>query len=343
MNAVESELEKTKKETAQIFSGRIKDASAVGYLTEQLFRGSLNGLEINADDPGSFNTWLEQRFKYQLIWLNRDDYAKALVRALWLAPRFAATDFGGARQRDFAQVWTDTARGFLGEIAFQKFLNSKLNVTIRLDVRRGALEKFLPSDIKVEDGSTGQLRESNVKVSIKTTKFNGRWLDIPGAQFDHSDAFLLVKLGISRLHFSAFLKDISFLKDKLFALAKDMGELSNDQAQKLWKETPDFTPIPAYIAGYIEKQGLTTPIHEIICRVRGWKPKRITISGGVGLFSLSNVRQHPEVAEMDPEVPDLPVEVEPIIKSLTEAKHFLAHSGAMKFGAYAWSDLGKRL
>lgn len=342
MDALESKREEAKKEVARIFSGRIKDASAVGKLAEQLFRGALNGQEIDAGDPSSFEEWVKQRFKYQLTWLSRDDYAKALVRALWLAPRFAATDFGGARQRDFAQVWTDTARGFLGEIAFQKFLDSKLNVKIQLDVRRGVLEKFLPSDIKVKDESTGLLRDSKVKVSIKTTKFNGRWLDIPGAQFDHSDAFLLVKLGISRFHFSAFLKDISFLKDKLFALAKDMGELTNDQAQELWKETPDFTPVPAYIAGYIEKQGLTTPIHQIICRARGWKHKRITISGGVGLFSLTNVRQHPKVVQIDPNGAR-PVEVEPIIKSLTEAKHFLANSGALKFGADAWSNLAKRL
>lgn len=342
MSAGKPQLESVKKEIAEIFRSRIRDASAVVELVELLLRGAVSGLEIDADDPSSFSAWLERRFKYQLTWLGRDDYARALVRALWLAPRFAATDFGGARQRDFAQIWTDTARGFLGEIAFQKFLGSRLGVEIALDVRRGALEQFLPSDVKVKDSSTGRFRDSKVKLSIKTTKFNGRWLDVPGAQFDHSDAFLLVKLGISRLHFSAFLKDISFLRDKLFAMAKDIGELTDEQAQELWKETPDFMPIPAYIAGYIEKRGLSMPIHQIICRVRGRKHKRISISGGVGLFSLSTVRRHPRVVQIDPRGA-LRVEVEPIIKSLTEAKHFLAHSGALKFGADAWSRLAERL
>ena len=336
------DLEKVKKEVARILLGNIGDVSAVEEIVKQLFRGAVNGLEIDTDDPHSLETWLEQRFKYQLIWLNRNDYARALVRALWLAPRFAATDFGGARQRDFAQIWTDTARGFLGEIAFQRFLDSKLNIKIELDTKRGALEKFLPSDIRVRDSSTGQLRDSKEKVSIKTTKFNGRWLDLPGAQYEHSDVFLLVKLGISRLHFSAFLKDISFLRDKLFGLAKDLGELSNAEEQKLWEETPDFTPIPAYIAGYVEKRGLSMPIHQILCRLKGRKYIRISISGGVGLFSLSNVRHHPKALEIDPEGV-LRVEIDPIIDSLTESKHFLAHSGALEFGPDAWSRLVKRL
>lgn len=321
----------------------IGDPEVAKELEQQVLQGALSSLEVPelsfSEEP--YETWLEQRFKFQLTWLNRDDYLRALVRALWLAPVFAATDFGGARQRDFAQVWTDTARGFMGEIALQKFLKEKLNTEVALDVRRGELEEFLPSDVKVKDRISGNLRPTRVGLSIKTTKFNGRWLDLPGAQLDHSEAFVLVRIGISRMHFSAFLKEISFLKDKLFAEAKRLGELSDTQAEKLWRETPNFAPIPAYVAGFLEKGELSMPIHQISCSVKGRKNKRITISHGVGLFSLSTVRAHPTVMKIDPSG-DLPIEVEPIIDSLTDSKHFLAHSGALKFGYNAWKNLVDR-
>ncbi|MEM3665682.1 MAG: hypothetical protein QW222_01215 [Candidatus Bathyarchaeia archaeon] len=330
------------KVSGVLFS-EIGDANIAKELEQQLLQGALSGLEIPefslVEEP--YKIWLEQRFKFQLTWLNRDDYVRALVRALWLAPKFAATDFGGARQRDFAQVWTDTARGFLGEIALQKFLKEKLNTEVALDTRRGALEEFLPSDVTVKDQVSGNFRPSKIGLSIKTTKFNGRWLDLPGAQFDHSDVFVLVKIGISRMHFSAFLKDISFLKDKLFAQAKQLGELSDNQAEELWRETPNFTQIPAYVAGFIEKQELSMPIHQISCSVKGRKNRRIAVSHGVGLFSLSTARTHPGIIRIDPSG-TLPIEIEPIIDSLTESKHFLAHSGALKFGCNVWQELVNR-
>ncbi|MEM1590017.1 MAG: hypothetical protein QXV01_07925 [Candidatus Bathyarchaeia archaeon] len=332
-----------KGRVSDILLSEIGDVGIAEELEQQLLQGALSGLEIPEFLPTEkpYEVWLEQRFRFQLIWLDRDDYVRALVRALWLAPKFAATDFGGARQRDFAQVWTDTARGFLGEIALQKFLKEKLNTEVALDVRRGELEEFLPSDIKIKDQTSHGFRPTKIGLSIKTTKFNGRWLDLPGAQFDHSDAFVLVKIGISRMHFSAFLKDISFLRDKLFAVAKHLGELSDNQAEELWKETPNFTSIPAYVAGFIEKRELTMPIHQISCNLKGRKNKRIVISHGVGLFSLSTARTHPDVRKIDPSG-TLPIEVEPIIDSLTEGKHFLAHSGALKFGYDAWKELVSR-
>ena len=66
----------------------------------------MGALEVEGD----FESWLE-RFKYQFLLLDKDDYSRAHVRAFWLAPRFVATDFGGSRQRDMGQVWTDTAKG----------------------------------------------------------------------------------------------------------------------------------------------------------------------------------------------------------------------------------------
>src|SRR5436309_8680712 len=108
------------REIGSFLGAKITDREVVDKLTEEILRGSTNGLELDADDPEESRKWFEDRFKFQLVWLDGDDYSRALVRALWLAPKFASVDFGGARQRDFAQLWADTARGFLGEIALEK-------------------------------------------------------------------------------------------------------------------------------------------------------------------------------------------------------------------------------
>jgi len=49
---------------------------------------------------------------------------------------------------------------------------------------------FLSSDIKSIQKDNESSRPPKKNISIKTTKLNGRWLDIPGAQLSHSDLFM---------------------------------------------------------------------------------------------------------------------------------------------------------
>lgn len=325
-------------EIKRILREKISDEDSVQMLIAHLLRGAKGSLEL--DD--SFEDWIE-RFKYQFQWLDKDDYSRALIRALWLAPRFAATDFGSSRQRDMGQVWTDTARGFLGEIALAKFLRERFSVETRLDTKRGDLAEFLPTDIAEMKLPEEEWRAPRLKISIKSTKFNGRWLDLPGAQFEHSDVFVLVKVGILRQHFLAFLKAISFLKDKLFEKAKSLGELDEDDAKELWDEIPEFEPIPTYIAGFINKSGLNLPIHEINIRMVGKfeRTKRLEVSQGIGVFTPENVRSLPEVQEIDPSG-GRRIVIVPIIDSLT-GQHFFAHSGGLKYGEEEWSRIVEML
>lgn len=319
-------------EIKRILREKISDEDSVQKLEVQLLRGAEQSLEIE----DAFESWLE-RFKYQFLWLDKDDYSRALIRALWLAPRFAGTDFGSSRQRDMGQVWTDTARGFLGEIALTKFLLKNFDMKTKLDTKRGELIEFLPSDIAEIRKPGEKWRSPNLNLSVKTTKFNGRWLDAPGAQYEHSDVFVLVKLGILRQHFLAFLKAISFLKDKLFVSAKNLGELDDSDAGELWDEIPEFEPIPAYIAGFINKGELNLPIHMINARVRGRIHIRITIFQGIGLFTVQSIREHPDIQEMDPSG-SLRIEIDPIIDSFS-GQHFFTHSGALKHGEEKWRQL----
>jgi len=327
-------------EVAGVLFKEIKDVDSLGKLVDQLLRGAQEGLEFEGADlfsGGSFHDWMQKRFTYQLVWLDKNDYSKALVRALWLAPVFAGTDFGSSRQRDMGQVWTDTARGFLGEIAVSKFLLDKFSVKTKLDTRRGELTEFLPTDIAQVQLSGGEWKAPQLRISMKTTKFNGRWLDCPGAQFDHSDVFVLVKIGILRQHFLAFLKAISFLRDKLFVAAKDLGELNDEDANQLWNEIPEFQSMPAYIAGFLYKSDINLPIHMVNAGLKGRKNKRIVVHQGIGLFSPETIRGYPEIQKLDPSG-SLPIEIEPIIDSLT-GTHFFAHSGGLSYGAESWQKL----
>jgi hypothetical protein len=334
MNMNESYVERI----TDFLKEKINDTNSARTLAVQILKSAKEGLEINGTD---FENWFENRFKYQFVWLDKDDYSKALVRALWLAPVFAGTDFGSSRQRDMAQVWTDTSRGFLGEIAVSKFLKEKFGIETDLDTRRGELTEFLSTDIVKVKFPHKEWRKPNVNISIKTTKFNGRWLDVPGAQIEHSDVFILVKIGILRYHFLAFLKAISFLKDKLFPKAKKLGELNDTMAEELWNEIPQFYPIPAYIAGYLNKNELNLPIHQLICRKKGRTKIRITVTHGIGIFSRETLRDHPRIKELDPDG-SLRIEIEPIIDSIT-TPHFLAHSGGLKWGEENWRRLIEHL
>lgn len=326
-------MDEIKSKIDTVLKEKITDADSVKELSNQIIKGAESGLEINS----SFEDWFENRFKYQFAWLDKDDYSKALVRALWLAPVFAGTDFGASRQRDMAQVWTDTARGFLGEIVFSKFLKQKFEIDTKFDTRRGSIDKFLPSDINKIKLPNKSWIQPKINISIKTTKFNGRWLDVPGAQYNYSDVFILIKLGILRGHFLAFLKAISFLKDKLFPLGKNLKELDDVSSKELWEEIPEFEPIPSYIAGFIDKRKINLPIHYLEVRRKGLKNICLLISQGIGIFTPDNIRNHQTVKEIDPEG-KLRIEIEPIIKSFTGQK-FFAHSGGLYYGKEKWQEL----
>jgi len=323
-------------EIENILGEKISDQESLQKLKTQLLKGAKGSLEIEND----FESWFE-RFKYQFLWLDRDDYSRALVRALWLAPRFAGTDFGGSRQRDLGQVWTDTARGFLGEIALSKFLQKRFGIETKLDISRGDLTEFLPTDIAEVKKPGEDWKKPRINLSVKTTKFNGRWLDLPGAQFDHSDVFVLVKIGILRQHFLAFLKAISFLKDKLFVKAKNLGELDDDEAKELWDEIPEFEPLPTYISGFLYKDDINLPIHMINVRLRGRTKMRIVISQGIGLFTPENLRSLREIQEIDPSG-NIPIKIDPIIDSFS-GQHFFAHSGGLQYGEQNWHRLVEML
>ena len=221
-------------------------------------RKDANVIVTKADEGGElffvdFDRWLAKRLEPNLVFIDQVGYTKMCVDALKTVATTVATDFGSSRQRDFGQIWADITRGYLGEYAFKLLLEKRWGISISLNHEEGNLEEFLPSDI-YHVVINGKRRRPKINLSIKTTKFNGIWLDIPGDQFNHSDAFVFVKVGAGRDHLFAFFKHISVFKDKIFPEGIEEGKLTDEEAEKLFKKLPSFSDIPAYITGFVLKK-----------------------------------------------------------------------------------------
>lgn len=317
-----------KKELPEAFRG----------FEEELCRGAIRGLDMH--HFSGYDEWIRW-LNWASASLNENDYLKAALYGLSLAPKIAGTDYGTSRQRDLGQLWTDTIRGFLGEIAFAKWLKEKFGVTVGLDYKQGSLEEFLPSDIKSVNG-----REPKLKISIKTTKLGGIWLDIPGAQIEHSDVFVLVHVGVTREHFIAFLKKISVIRDKLMKEALERGLLEKEELEEIWDAVPEFTSVPAYVAGFLDKSDYADKLkdrYSVIEADGEVKTKRVIINKYLGFW-------HPEDAEYEKIVRNLlkskgknvkdymKIEFEGI-GNFSKTLHFIASSGVLKKKKEDWEKL----
>lgn len=218
---------------------------------ETIFDKALAGGEIT--DACSAASWLEERLLPNTIIIDEDGYSRMCVDALKILGTTAPTDYGASRQRDLGQLWADMTRGYLGEFAFSKFLKKNWNIESELGHEVGKLEDYLPMDIHMIRESGAECRVPRIKIGVKTTKWNGIWLDIPGDQFNHSDVHVLIKVGTGRDHLFAFFKAISVFKDKVLKRGEDVGSLTSEESAKLFDSLPSFKPIPAYICGFVCK------------------------------------------------------------------------------------------
>jgi hypothetical protein len=308
---------------------------------EKLCEGAVRGLDVNQfKDLGEWLSWLS----WASVVLDRDDYLRAAVHALHQAPKLSRTDYGTARQRDLGQLWTDTIRGLLGEIAFAKWLYERFGRVAELDFRLGPLKEFLPSDIRSIDG-----RPPKLKVSIKSTKLEGIWLDVPGKQIEHSDIFVLVRLGVTREHFLAFLKEISAIRDKLLEEALKKRLVTEEELREAWNAIPQFTPIPAYIVGFLDKAEIADCVRNELCIIEAdgeVKAGRVVIRKYLGF-------RHPGKPEYDEalrralksvgrSVENKRIEFEGI-GDFTKQLHFIANSGFLRRKGEEWESLISRL
>ncbi|MDR2942670.1 MAG: hypothetical protein LBV17_08795 [Treponema sp.] len=219
---------------------------------------ALAGGEIT--DFSSSDHWLNERFIPNCVFIDEDGYAKMCINALKILDKTAATYYGSSRQRDMGQLWADMTRGYLGEYAFKLFLMQKYNIDTELGHERGNLSDYLPTDIHKIKRNGENWVSPKLNISIKTTKWNGIWFDIPGDQFNHSDIHVFIKIGVGRNHLFAFFKKLSIFKDKILMKGKEIGLLSEQEAVNLYDNLPSFSPVPAYICGFIEKSAQFKPL-----------------------------------------------------------------------------------
>lgn len=217
---------------------------------EKIVKKSKEGGEFS----DNIDTWVNQRFLPHCVFIDEVGYTKMCVNALKILNKTAANDYGSSRQRDMGQLWADMTRGYLGEYAFKQFLREQWNIDAKLGHESGSLHEYLFTDIhEIRKSSSEEYCVPGLKISIKTSKWNGIWLDIPGDQFSHSDVYVFVKVGTGRDHLFAFFKHISVFKDKVLKRGEEIGLLNSDESAQLYDSLPTFAPIPAYICGFIPR------------------------------------------------------------------------------------------
>ena len=203
----------------------------------------------------NLNYWYINNFKSRVFTIDEDDYTEATIQSLKIQHQIAGTDFGTSRQRDFGQKWSDTIRGYLGEIGVKKFLKKSFNLDINLGHELGELEKYLKTDIhEVKFNKDKTFRKSKIKVSIKSIKSNGIWFDIPGAQFNHSDIYILSSLGISVDHLFSYFKNLKIFEEVILKKGIQKKIISENHADEILNLIPNFKKIYGYIPGFIKKE-----------------------------------------------------------------------------------------
>lgn len=194
--------------------------------------------------------WLRDRWKPNCVAIDESGYARMCIDALRILSSAAGTDHGTSRQRDIGQMWADMTRGYLGELAFSLLLEKRWGVKALLDHKAGPIEDYLSMDIHQVQKPGEAVRKPRLKIGVKTTKWNGIWLDIPGQQHKKSDIHVFVKIGAGRDHLLSFFKAISVFKDKVLKRGVEVGALDEKEAGTLFDKLPSFRPISAYVCGF---------------------------------------------------------------------------------------------
>src|SRR3989344_3758608 len=94
----------------QLIKELVKVTNATQKEAESIVAKAVEGGET---DLNNLENWYHARFKPNLVFIQKEDYARMCIDALKNLGKTAATDFGGSRQRDLAQLWADTTRGYL--------------------------------------------------------------------------------------------------------------------------------------------------------------------------------------------------------------------------------------
>jgi len=223
-----------------------------------------DGGEVEEDNEEKFIQWIENRLKPNLFFLDKEDYLESCIDSLRTVYAVASTDYGSSRQRDKAQLWSDMTRGYLGEIAVRKKFKNNFNIQVKLAHQPGRLADFTGSDLPfVKKSGDKDFRKNKIDISIKTTKWNGIWMDVPGSQYDHSDYFVLTKINTGTDHLMAFLKEMG-LFETIMKKGIEKNFLSELEEKRVRKQISDFSQLGlfCYVCGIHKKKKDTELVYK---------------------------------------------------------------------------------
>lgn len=291
----------------------------------------LNGNEIK-NLESDFDNWRINRFLPNLIFLDENDYLLASVNALKTYGLIAGTDYGSSRQRDKVQMWSDMTRGYLGEIAVQKKIKNDFKIDTFTAHEEGNISDFLESDLPIIKKEGEEQRKNKIKISIKTTKWSGVWLDCPGSQYSHSDVFVLVKVNTGTEHLMSFLKESKFFEETLLKKGVEKKIITENIKANILNKITDFKDIGlfAYIAGFHKRHTNTNIIYE------GKKGrKNYEIKSAIGYLDDSFYNKVRADNNLSPEAKISFVG----IGDFTTTNKFIANTGSLNFNNNDWAEL----
>lgn len=323
-----------KKIDKEKYSKKLSEIIKVDYydkFTDHYLQKIINGDEIK-DLDNEFSNWLKNRFEPNLIFLDEQDYLRASINALKTYGNIAGTDYGSSRQRDKVQIWSDTIRGYLGELAIQKKIKRDFNIDVHLAHEEGKLSDYIESDIPKIKLKDENVRDNKLKISIKTTKWSGVWLDCPGDQYNHSDAFILVKINTGTEHLMSFFKNMKFLENILLKEGLEHGVINEDEKNKILSKITDFDKISlfAYVAGYHFRKSDTKITYE---GKKGRKNYEITSAQGYLLDGFTEQVKLEQNLEKNAKVKFVG------IGEFTSNNKFIINTGRLKFSKEDWKKL----
>jgi hypothetical protein len=302
-------------------------------ISTRVISAAIQGRETT-NEHSAIEHWIEGQLIPNSLLIGKDGYTEMCIDALKTISVQVLTDFGTSRQRDFGQAWSDTIRGYLGEYAVTRFLEREFGIRTRLAHQRGIAKTFYDSDI-AEVLELDSWRKPKMNIGIKTTKFNGLWLDVAKEQFSKSDIHIQVKIGGGSTHLFSFFKELSVFRDKILKVGLDGNFLTQEEAEQILDDIPKFKDIPAYITGFairdfpyktLDYEGHMAKLHYTIHTFRGALPRdyREQIAKQEGVSSRGKVKFES-------------------IEEFSKSDRFLFNSGSITRTKSEWAEIVARL
>jgi hypothetical protein len=296
-----------------------------------------DGEEVEENNEEKFIQWIENRLKPNLFFLDKEDYLESCIDSLKTVYAVASTDYGSSRQRDKAQLWSDMTRGYLGEIAVRKKFASDFNIQAKLAHQPGKLADFTGSDLpSVKKAGDKNFRNAKINISIKTTKWNGIWMDVPGSQYDHSDYFVLTKINTGTDHLMAFLKEMGFF-ETVMKKGIEKKLLSELEKKMVSKQISDFSKLGlfCYVCGIHKKKKNNTKL------VYKGKKGRIhyTVTSAEGYLRSG----YEEEIKKKEELSDKAKVKFQSIGEFTSVNKFIVNAGRLQFAKKDWQEIASRI